>query len=86
MSFDFSIPYKKYPRKEGKSVGLKKLEKTIISETDYLRFCKAVENYADLMAIRSTELKYIKMWSSFCNQWEDYETREDFPELQEATW
>lgn len=78
MGFDFDTPYKKYPRKgEGKTAGMKKVSKEVKSEEDYCNFCRAVENYAELCTKNRTERQYVKMWSTFCNNWQDYIDREE---------
>lgn len=77
-SFDFEALYKLYPRKgEGKSKGLDKLRKTIRTEEDYLRVHKAITNYIALIEKTNRSPEYIKMWSTFCNNWEDYESAEE---------
>ncbi|MNJ94825.1 hypothetical protein D3C87_125280 [compost metagenome] len=77
-SFDFEAPYNIYPRKgEGKTKGMAKLKKTIKKVEEYLRFLKAVENYTLLCKQNKTERQYIKHWSTFCNNWKDYENGEE---------
>jgi len=76
-SFSFisqlELVYKEYPNKEGKSIGLKKISKEIKSENDFLLFKKAVQNYALKVRTEKTEKKFIKHFSTFCNEvWRDY--------------
>jgi hypothetical protein len=78
QTFDFESVYQLYPRKgEGKKAGMMKLERDITTEAKFERFKKAVENYAYLCRTRGTEREYVKMWSTFVNNWEDYENAED---------
>lgn len=64
--------YALYPRKEGKSVGFKKLEKQIRTEQDLADFQKAVINYGT--ACFNKHPDYIKHFSSFCSPdvWKDW--------------
>ena len=70
--YDFELVYKLYPRKEGKLAGFKKLQKTIKNEEQYILLVQAVQNYAKLCQAEGRERQYIKMWSTFCNNWQDY--------------
>lgn len=68
--FDFDIIYDAYPRKEGKSAGLKKCKTIIKSQKKFDEVLKSVENYA--ASVKFTEPKYIKHFSSFLSNWIDY--------------
>lgn len=70
--FNFEAAYRRYPRKEGKKAGLKKLCASVKDQATYDLFVRAVENYARLCAKNKTELKYIKQFSTFVNNWEDW--------------
>lgn len=76
-SFDFETPYREYPRKEGKSAGMKRL-KTLIKDPDtFAAFCRAVTNYAQKCKAENAEVRFIKHWSSFVGTkgsepWRDY--------------
>jgi hypothetical protein len=70
--FDFDSLYQQYPKKEGKTLGLKKCEKEIKTEESYSRLKQAIENYAKKCSLESTPKKYIKQFSSFMNCWGDY--------------
>lgn len=83
-TYSFDLFYNIYPKKEGKTAGMKKLHSTIKSEADYIKFGLAVKNYCKLIEIRGTNYNYIKMWSTFCNNWRDYENASDYPELRSA--
>ena len=70
-SFDFDRIYAMYPRLgAGKKQGLEKLKKKITTLDKYELLEQAVLNYAKLC--ESVEDKYIKMFSTFVNCWEDY--------------
>lgn len=76
--FDFEVIYKLYPRKgEGKAAGMKRLTKVIRTDEQYMDLANAVKNYVDLCKMNGTERKYIKMWSTFVNNYEDYLDRVD---------
>lgn len=76
--FDFETLYLRYPRRgEGKTKGMLKLKKSITSEEQFRRFETALNNYITLIEVSRRERQYIKMWSTFCNNWEDYESAED---------
>lgn len=65
--------YKLYPRKEGKARGIKKLRTAIKSKETLDKFKRAVINYADYCAAKGTEEKFIKQFSTFCNEdWKDW--------------
>lgn len=61
-----------YPRKEGKTKGLKVLGIQITSLESLKRFERAVKNYA--AAYKNEDKKYIKLFSTFCNKdvWVDW--------------
>jgi hypothetical protein len=67
------LAYKEYPNKTGKQSGLKKISKEIKTENDLKLFSQAVRNYAAKMRSEKTEKKFIKHFSTFCNEvWRDY--------------
>ena len=68
--FDLEAVYRLYPRKIGKTLGMRKLRLQIRSESDYDELLVAVENYAKSVQGRSME--YIKQFSTFVNCWRDY--------------
>jgi len=74
---DFSLQieelYKSsYPKKMGKTRGMPVIRKKITSEEKFQDFKKAVENYAKWCKNQSTEIKYIKLFSTFVNEFEDW--------------
>lgn len=64
--------YKKYPRKMGKSIGIKKLVKEIKSDEDLEQLSGAIENYANHCLRNKTEEQYIKHFSTFAVCWRDW--------------
>jgi hypothetical protein len=68
--FDLELAYKKFPRKEGKSKGLKKLTSEIKSEASFNQLLLAVENYA--ASRRNQDQKFTKHFSSFVSEWRDW--------------
>jgi hypothetical protein len=64
--------YSIYPRKAGKTEGLKRLQNQIKSESDLFLVKKALENYIRHLAIEETDPKYIKMFSSWTSTWRDW--------------
>jgi hypothetical protein len=59
-----------YPRKEGKTRGMKRLARQIKNETHLAEFEKAVRNYAEKCEGRDTE--YIKQFSTFASEWREW--------------
>ena len=70
--FDFESLYRKYPRKKGKSSGIKKLAKEIKTKEDYNLLAAAIESYANDCIKNKTEEKYIKHFSTFVGCWRDW--------------
>ena len=71
--FDFESCYQLYPKHQGKARGMKKLQTQIKNEDDFLIFKKACGNYAAHCRNNETEEKYIKLFSTFCNDdWKDW--------------
>lgn len=68
--FDLEKLYKEYPRKKGKTPGLKKLAKEIKTEADYLALAEAIKNYAADSA--GKDAQYIQFFSTFAGQWRDW--------------
>lgn len=67
------VIYKKhYPRKEGKSEGIKKLLTEIKTDDDIMQFESAVVKYANHIKANKTETRYTKKFSSFVNCWRDW--------------
>lgn len=70
--FDFEVVYENYPRKIGKSEGIKKCKKEILAEEDYQALRIAVKNYAAYLIAQKTDPKYIKHFSTFMTSWRDW--------------
>lgn len=70
--FDFDALYKKYPRKEGKKTGLKTCRTRIRTKADYDRLSFAIDQYTKHLNRNGTEPRFIKLFSTFVNCWEDW--------------
>ena len=68
--FDFEVLYKRYPRKEGKSRGLKVCKREVRTQADYEALGKAIDEYARRVAGKSED--YVKYFSTFMGEWRDY--------------
>jgi hypothetical protein len=68
--FDFEALYARYPRKRGKTPGLKLCHKHIRSEADYALLGRAVDAYARECAGKDPE--YMLYFSTFMGRWRDY--------------
>lgn len=71
-TFDFEILYDRYPRREGKQKGFLYLKRSVTTAAEYAAFERAIENYIALCIAEKRERQYIKIWSTFCNNWKDY--------------
>lgn len=69
---DFESAYFLYPLKKGKSKGIKKISKEIKTQEDLDLFVVAIENYKKDLAKNKTDLKYVKHFSTFCAEWQDW--------------
>jgi hypothetical protein len=81
QKFDLEELYKGYPRKKGKTPGLNKLTKQILSLEDYDQLKTAITNYAKDAA--GKEAQYVMHFSTFASQWRDWVTIE--PDAQQFT-
>lgn len=80
--FDFEAVYQKYPLKKGKSRGMKKIQREIKRPEDFERFSRAVENYAG--EVKNTEPRFIKHFSTFVAEWEDWTEYKSITSLDRA--
>ncbi len=64
--------YSRYPRKEGKSVGIKRLKTQIKNEKDLEDFGRAVDNYVDFCKRERRPKEFIKQFSTFITEWRDW--------------
>jgi len=70
--FDIDALYNNYPRKMGKKKGMERLKKIITTQQKYDDFLKAVKNYNIHCTDEETEQKYIKLFSTFTGEYEDW--------------
>lgn len=71
-NFDFEKIYEKYPRKIGKSPGMKKAKKEVFTQEGYDELLSAVEKFAAHHQEQKTEAEFIPYFSTFMNQWRDW--------------
>jgi len=64
--------YKDYPRKEGKSPGMRTLKAQIKTAQDLSDLHAAVMRYRDNCKAKGKEQDFILLWSTFANQWRDW--------------
>jgi hypothetical protein len=69
-AFDFESAYNRFPRKEGKSKGIKKLQTEIKTQEDFDRLVTAIENYA--ASRRGQDQTFTKHFSTFVSEWRDW--------------
>ena len=72
--FDFEAIYENYPRKIGKSSGLKSCAKQIKTKEEYEQLLLAVKNYSAQCLLDQTEKKFIKKFNNFLKDdyWRDF--------------
>jgi hypothetical protein len=70
--FDFESLYQKYPRKEGKTRGIKIAEREIRTPEEYDLLSSAVDRYAKYCEAQGTEGKYIKHFATFMGCWREW--------------
>lgn len=64
--------YKTYPRKLGKSPGLKKAKKEIKKTSDLENLKTAIQNYKVHLEKENIEPKFTMHFSTFMGQWRDW--------------
>lgn len=64
--------YKTYPRKLGKSPGLKKAKKEIKKTSDLENLKTAIQNYRSHLERENIEPKFTMHFSTFMSQWRDW--------------
>lgn len=72
VQFDFNAVYQKYPRKQGKQLGIKRCLAQIKTQKSYDDLLLAIENYKKYLAQNKIEKQYVKMFSTFMTSWKDY--------------
>lgn len=70
-AFDFAEIYSLYPRKEGKSDGLKICKREIKTKADFELLRSAVIRYREHCESAGTDKKFIKHFDSFMGRWRD---------------
>lgn len=68
--FDLELVYQRYPKKEGKTPGLRKLKTQITRQEDYDNLILAVENYA--VRQRGKDPQFVKTFKTFVSEWRDW--------------
>lgn len=71
VHFDFESIYALYPNRKGKKRGMEICRREILTSEDFFKLRTAVENYA--RECQGREPQYIKHFSTFMNNWRDYE-------------
>ena len=66
----FNILWELYPRKDGRKSALKSYNVSVKTDQDKTNIQKALENYKK--SINGTDTKFIKMGSTWFNNWQDY--------------
>jgi hypothetical protein len=69
---DLEGVYKLYPRREGKTDGLKRLKPQIKTRAQLAELERAVRNYAAQVSADATEPGYIKHFSTWTSTWRDW--------------
>lgn len=70
--FEFETLYKKFPRKEGKSRGLKICHVQIKTLDDFELLKKAIDNYSNYCRAKITNPRFIKHFATFMGEWRDW--------------
>lgn len=71
-AFDFEALYQKYPRKRGKTRGMKIAERDIRTQKEYDNLSLAIDKYCQVIKKEKTDQKYIQLFSTFMNNWLDW--------------
>lgn len=72
VCLDFSQAYQNYPRKMGKSEGIKRLNRDIKTEPDAQLFLEAVNRFKAHHEKEGTQKKFIPYFSTFVSHWRDW--------------
>jgi hypothetical protein len=70
--FDFEALWGKYPRPEGKKEALRHFCASVKTDQDYQNIQKAMKNYLCKIETEKIEPKFIKMGSTWFNNWGDW--------------
>lgn len=68
----FEQVYSLYPRKEGRSRGLRVFRREVRSQESLNALCQAIENYNLNIKRQKIEKQFIKHFSTFMNEWKDW--------------
>lgn len=71
-TFDFDAVYASYPRKVGKSLGIKKCKSQIKTKMDYEALFLAIKRFKEYHRTRGTLPEYIPHFSTFMTSWSDW--------------
>lgn len=69
---DFETLYRTYPNKRGKKRGLEQCRKKIKTQEDLENLGRAIVNYGRVCRAEGREPRYIKHFSSFMSEWEEW--------------
>lgn len=69
---NFELAYELYPRKLGKTPGMKKCKSTVKNEEDFCKLMVAVDNFNKFHGAKGTEQDFLPYFSTFMNQWTDW--------------
>jgi len=69
----FEEIWNRYPKKENKKEALRHFNASVKTENDFNRINIAMSNYLDYIDAQEIEYQFIKMGSTWFNNWEDYE-------------
>lgn len=72
MKFDLERLYQLYPRKIGKTVGMKKAVRDVKSEQDYADLEAAIRRFTAHLRASGTEPQYIPYFQTFMTSWRDW--------------
>lgn len=68
--FDLEALYKNYPRKLGKTPGMKRLKRDVKSQKDYESLERAIYHYTE--SVKGKDLQFVLYFSTFTSQWKDW--------------
>lgn len=72
VKFDLELLYQKYPRKQGKSLGLKKAKTQIKTQADFDALSSAIDAFCRHHKKLETQPEYIPYFSTFMASWKDW--------------
>lgn len=77
--------YQRYPKKKGKSRGMRIALTQCRTEDDLSLLAQAIDNYTKHLVQEGTEMKFVLYFSSFMSQWRDWAClEEDIPLTQKV--